>query len=332
LLDLVVHAPLLDDPLQVLTDPAGWVASWLWPAIFGKDAVGTPDWAATLFSHAFFFTGLDASQCTGPGPGTCSSFSIWSALQTTGYLVLAMAMMLRMVKMFFEHRVDGGWGLLLEVPIRGVLGVAAINVSYAALALLMHSSIVVGGTVFDTIMSVTTSGASGEAGLAHAIAGILSPADLPIPLILETLALLYLIVLLLASRVAIIFAIAVAPLVIPLYAYSNNNSLLVWWLRLIAQGLLVPVVMGAMFAVALILVQAVNGVQAGPLAVLLGTMTAVVSMWFVGHSIRQLISHLFPEHRGFLAGASNLQGRTSFVSSQVARVTGPVTALVRRGS
>jgi hypothetical protein len=332
LLDLVVHAPLLDDPLQVITNPAGWVASWLWPAIFGKDAVGSPDWAATLFSHAFFFSGLDASQCTGPGGGTCSSFSIWSALQTTGYLVLAMAMMLRMIKTWAERRMEGGWSLLYEIPIRGALGVAAINVSYVALAMLMHSSIVVGGTVFDTIMSVTTANAAGEPGLSHAIAGILSPADLPIPLILETLVLLYLTALLLASRVAIIFAIAVAPLVIPLYAYSNNNSVLLWWLRLVAQGLLVPVVMGALFAVALVLIQAVNGVQSGPMAVLLGTMTAVVSMWFVGHSITHLLKHLFPEHRSFLGGAATLQNRTGFVRNQVATVTRPVTAIVRRGS
>jgi hypothetical protein len=331
-LPLALHAPLLDDPLQVITDPAGWVASWLWPAIFGKDAVGSPDWAASLFSHAFFFTGLDASQCTGPGGGTCSSFSIWSALQTTGYLVLAMAMMLRMIKTVLERRTDGaGWGLLLEIPIRGVLGVAAINVSYVALAMLMHSSIVVGGTVFDTIMSVTTANAAGEAGLRQAVAGILSPAGLPIPLILETLALLYLTALLLASRVAIIFAIAVAPLVIPLYAYSSNNSLILWWLRLLAQGLLVPIVMGALFAVALVLIQAVNGVQGGAMAVLLGTMTAVVSMWFVGHSVTHLLKHLFPGHSSFLAGAAVLQARTRFVGSQVATVTRPVTAIVRRG-
>jgi hypothetical protein len=330
-LPLAVHAPLLDDPLQVITDPAGWVASWLWPAIFGKDAVGTPDWAASLFSHAFFFTGLDASQCTGPGGGTCSSFSIWSALQTTGYLVLAMAMMLRMIKTVLERRADGGWGLLLEIPIRGVLGVAAINLSYVTLAMLMHSSIVVGGTVFDTIMSVTTANAAGEAGLRQAIAGILSPADLPIPLILETLALLYLTALLLASRVAIIFAIAVAPLVIPLYAYSSNNSLILWWLRLVAQGLLVPIVMGALFGVALVLIQAVNGVQGGAMAVLLGTMTAVVSMWFVGHTITHLLKHLFPGHSSFLAGAALVQARTRFVGGQVAAVTRPVTAIVRRG-
>ena len=325
-----VHAPLLDDPLQVITDPAGWVASWLWPAIFGKDAVGQPDWAASLFARAFFFTGLDASQCTAPGGGNCSSFSIWSALQTTGYLVLAMAMMLRLVRNMVEKRVAAGQALLVDVVLRGALGVAAINVSYAVLAMLMHSSIVVGGALFDSIMSVTTAGAAGEAGLRQAISGILSPANLPIPLILETLVLLYLCALLVASRLAIIFAIAVAPLVLPIYAYNSNNSLLVWWLRLVAQGLLVPIVMGALFAVALVVIQAVNAMQGGAMAVLLGTVTAIVSMWFVGHSITHLLKHIFPGHGSFMANAAMLQTRAMFVRARVASAIGPVAAIVRR--
>jgi hypothetical protein len=308
-LPLVVHAPLLDDPLQVITDPAGWVASWLWPAIFGKDAVGQPDWIAGLFSRAFFFTGLDASQCTGPGGGTCSSFSIWSALQTTGYLVLAMALMLRLVRMVVnpDWRPFGAKWFLHSVILRGAVGVAAINVSYALLAMLMHSSIVVGGAVFQTVMSVATQNAGGEAGLRNAISGILSPANLPIPLILETLALLYLVVLLLASRVAIIFAIAIAPLVIPIAAYGEDSSLFVWWLKLVAQGLLVPIVLGALFPIALIVIQAVNSVPDGSIALLLGTLTSVVSMWFIGHTITHLLKHLFPNHKNFLGGVSTVQ-------------------------
>jgi hypothetical protein len=329
---LAAHAPLLDDPLQVITDPAAWVASWLWPAIFGKDNVAQPDWVGGLFSRAFFFTGLDAAQCTGPGGGNCSSFSIWSALQTTGYLVLAMAMMLRLVRNIIDPKKQAGlakW-LVADILIRGSVGIAAINVSYVALAMLMHSSIVVGGALFDNIMSVTTAGATGEAGLRQAIAGILSPANLPIPLILETLVLLYLSALVLASRMAIIFAIAVAPLVIPIYAYNENNSLLVWWLRLVAQGLLVPIVMGALFAVALVVIQGVNAVQGGAMASLLGTVTAVVSLWFVGHSITHLLKHLFPNHSTFIGGATTLQTRGGFVRNRVAGVLGPPTGLFRR--
>jgi hypothetical protein len=306
-LPLIVHAPLLDDnPLQVITDPAGWVASWLWPAIFGQDAVGQPNWVANLFARAFFFTGLDSADCTGPGGGSCSSFTIWSALQTTGYLVLAMALMLRIFKMWADRELGGGWGPLFQIIIRGALSVAAINVSYVALALLLHSSLVVAGGIFDTVMSVTTAGAAGEAGLSHAIAGILSPANLPIPLILETLALLYLIVLLLASRVAIIFAIAVAPLVIPIYAYSESASLLVWWLKLVGQGLLVPILIGALFPVSLIIIQAVNAVPDGSLAAILGTVTTIVAMWFIGHTITHLLKHLFPGHKNFLGGFSTV--------------------------
>jgi hypothetical protein len=330
-LPLAVHAPLLDDPFQVITDPAGWVASWLWPAIFGKDQVASPTWVGDLFARAFFFDGLDPSMCRGGTGGNCASLSIWSALQTTGYLVLAMAMMLRLVKLWADRKLAGGWGPLYEIPIRGVLGVAAINVSYAALAMLMHSSIVVGGALFQDIMSITNAGAGGEAGLSHAVAGILSPANLPIPLILETLIIVYLAALLLASRVAMVFAIAVAPLVVPIFAYSGQSSLILWWLRLVGQGLLVPIVMGTLFAVALVVIEAVNSVQGGAMAVLLGTVTAVVALWFVGHSIHNLLRFLFPRHDTFLGAAVTLQTRGGFVRNRVAGVLRPAAAIVRRG-
>jgi len=330
-LPLIAHAPLLDDPLQVITDPAGWVTSWLWPAMFGKAQVAQPDWASGLFANAFFFSGLDPSACHGGG-ANCSSFSIWSALQTTGYLVLAMSLMLRLVKTMVDAHQPVARVLLFDVIVRAGLGVAAINLSYAALALLMHSSIVVGGALFDNIMSVTMANATGQAGMQLAISGILSPANLPIPLILETLVLLYLTALLLASRVAIIFAIAVAPLVIPIYAYNSNNSMLVWWLRLVGQGLLVPIVMGALFAVALAVIQAVNAIQGGAMAVLLGTVTTIVAMWFVGHSIVHLLKHMFPEHKTFLANAGAAEGKFNYVRGRVGTVVAPVVNFVRPGS
>jgi hypothetical protein len=331
-LPLVVHhAPaLVDDPLQVITDPAGWVAGWLWAAIFGKDQVAQPTWASDLFARAFFFTGLDVQECS--GGGRCSSFTIWSALQTTGYLVLAMALMFRMLRNMTDpgKRPVAKW-LVFDVVVRGAFGIAAINVSFAALAMLLHSSIVIGGTLFDTIMSVTTGSGGGEAGLRQALTGVLSPVNLPpIPLILETLVLLYLIVLLVASRIAIIFAIAVAPLVLPLYAFSGQNSMVLWWLRLIAQGLLVPIVMGALFAVALVVIGGVSGVGGGAMAPVLGTTTAVVSMWFVGHTIGNLLKHIFPEHKGFMTNAATFQSRSGFVRSRVSGVLSPVTSFIRR--
>jgi len=332
-LALVAHAPaLVDDPLQVITDPAGWVASWLWAAIFGKDQVAQATWPGDLFARAFFFTGMDASDCgAGARGGNCSSFSMWSALQTTGYMVLATALMFRMLRNMADpdKRPVSKW-LVYDVIIRAAFGIAAINVSYAVLAMLMHSSVVVGGALFDNIMSVTTANAGGEAGLRQSISGILSPANLPIPLILETFVLLYLTALLLASRVAIIFAIAVAPLVLPIYAFSGQNSMVLWWLRLIGQGLLVPVVMGALFAVALIIIQAVNGVGGGAMAPLLGTVTAVVSLWFVGHTIGHLLKHLFPNHGAFLANANTATSRYGYVRSRVGNVLSPVTSIIRR--
>jgi hypothetical protein len=330
-LPLVAHAPaLIDDPLQVLSDPAGWVASWLWGGIFGKEAVAQPTWPADLFARAFFFVGLNPAACGGGSGGNCSSFNIWSALQTTGYLVLATSLLFRMLRNMFESK-DGlpKW-LVFDVIVRAAFGVAAINLSYITLVTLMQGSINVAGGLFDTIMSITTGGASGEEGLRQSLAGILSPANLPIPLIMETLVLIYLLVLIVASRVAIIFAIAVAPLVLPLYAFSGSSSMVLWWLRLVAQGLLVPIVMGALLPVALIVIQAVNGAGGAALAPLFGTIVAVVSLWLVGHSIGALLKHIFPEHRSFLANASTAQGRVGFVRSRVGAVLSPVTSIVRR--
>jgi hypothetical protein len=322
---LAAHAPLLDDPLQIITDPVGWIQSWLWPAIFGKDAVAQQNWLGDLFSRTFYFTGLDASSCGGPGGGNCSTFSIWSALKASGYLVLAMSMLFGMLRDWFGTKQQTiSMYLVGSVVLRAAFGVLAINVSYPVLAMLMHSSIVVGNGIFDNIMSVTSAQFVGQSGLSAGVSAILSPANLPIPVILETLAVLYLTALLLASRVAIIFAIAVAPLIIPLYAFSGQSSLIVWWLRLVAQGLLTPMVMGALFAVALVVIQGVNGVQAGPVAPLLGTVTAVVALWFVGHAVRQLLSHLFPNHQTFLGGATGYQGRAGFVRARVGNALGPV--------
>jgi len=329
---LAAHAPFLDDPLQVISDPVGWIQGWLWPAIFGKDTVAQQNWVGTLFSEAFHFTGLEASPgCDSPGGGGCSAFSIWSVLQTTGYLVLAMALMFRMLRNMVDpgKRPVAKW-LVFDVIVRGAFSVLAINVSYPVLAMLMRSSIVVGNALFDSIMSVTTAQFAGQSGMAAGVAAIMSPANLPIPLILETLVILYLTALILASRVAIIFSIAVAPLVIPLYAYSSQSSMIVWWLRLVGQGLLVPIVMGALFAVALIVIQAVNGVSAGVVTPLLGTVTAVVSLWFVGHAIAKLLGAIFPEHRSFYGGATTVQGRSGFIRGRVGSAIAPATSLIRR--
>jgi hypothetical protein len=327
---LAVHAPLLDDPLQVLTDPIGWVSGWLWPAIFGKDAVAQQNWLGELFAGAFYFTGLDASTCSSPGGGNCSTFSIWSALQASGYLVLAMALMFRMVRRMAEAKASVAKWLLVDVILRGAGGVLAINVSYPVLAMLMHSSIVVGNALFDNIMSVTSAQFVGRTGLASGVAAILSPANLPIPLILETLVVLYLTALLLASRIAIVFAIAVAPLVIPLYAYNSGSGLITWWLRLLAQGLLVPILMGALFAVALVVIQAVDGINAGMITPLLGTVTAVVSLWFVGHAIVQVFKFLYPNHSHFMGAASTASSRAGLVRDRGFGPLGRVGGLLRR--
>jgi hypothetical protein len=297
----VLHGLLLDDPLQVLTDPAAWVGSWLAKAAVGS--VQGHDWPGQLFSDALSFTGLDApADCTGAG-GTCTYFAIWSTLKASGFLVLALALTFRLLTVLFDPRKQVGvaqW-LVADVLVRGSLAVLAIDVSYPVLAFLMHASIDIGGGLYGDIVSIGLASFSGPGGLARALTALLAN-EPPIPMLLEVLVILYLTVLVVASRVAVLFAIAVAPLLIPLWAFSGQSTLFVWWLRLVAQGLLVPVVLGALMGVALTVCLTVQSAPAGLLAPISGTVTTVAVLWFVGHAIRQLLAFLFPAHQGFVAG------------------------------
>lgn len=307
----LVQAPLLVDPLQILNDPAAWIESWLGSAVAGNQAVNHPGWLADLFSNAFYYTGFTAPTDCQQRIGSCTDFGIWSALQSSGYLVLGLVLMFRLVKVMTDPRrqVRLGQWLVTDVLIRGSLAAFAISVSYLALAQLMQGSISVGGALFENIMSVGWANYSGPGGMSRATATLFSNVP-PIPLLFEALVVLYLTLLVVASRVAMLFAIAVSPLLIPLYAYSGDNALITWWLRIVGQGLLVPVVLGALFAVAMAIILATDSSTAGAaIGPLFGPVTTVASLWFVGHAIRNLLSHLFPSHRTFYQGITTANQR-----------------------
>jgi hypothetical protein len=312
---LTAHAPLLDDPLQIVHDPTAWIAGWLGRAVAGNQAVDHPGWLSDLFANAFTYTGFDApASCTGGG-GNCTYYAIWHDLQASGYVVLGMALLFRLFKVVSDQRRQVGLPqfLVTDVLIRGSLAAFAINVSYIALAQLMHSSIAIGDGLFEDIMSIGWGTFSGPDGMHRASAALFSNIP-PIPTLLVGIAVLYLTVLVVASRVAMIFAITVAPLLIPIYAYSGQSSLVVWWLRLVAQGLLVPVVLGAMFAVAMtVILTAESSAGATAIGPLLSPLTAIAALWFVGHSIQALLKHMFPGHSGFMSGVMTFHARTTFV-------------------
>ncbi len=313
----LAHGPMLaDDPLQVITNPPAWVQTWLWGSLFGQDQVQGTGWLGDLFSRAFFFSGFDAPvDCTGGG-GNCNYFAVSSALRTSGLVVLGLALMFRMCTVLFDPRKQVGvsqW-LVSDVLIRGSIAAAAINLSYVTLAYLMHGSIDIGNALFEDIMSIGWPNFAGPQGLQRALTTMLSNIA-PLPLLVESAIVLYLTVLLVASRVAMLFAIAVAPLLIPLYAFSGNNSLVLWWLRIVGQGLLVPLVVGPLLAIALAVIITVESTPAGLLGPVFGTVTAVASLWFVGHAIHQLLRYLFPGHSGFLGGFIMMNNRATQVRS-----------------
>ncbi len=312
---VVAHAPFLDDPLQIVHDPTVWVAGWLGKAVAGNQAVDHPGWLSDMFANAFTYTGFDAPvSCTGGG-GSCTYYAIWHDLQASGYVVLGMALLFRLFKVVTDQRRQTGLPqfLVTDVLIRGSLAAFAINVSYIALAQLMHGSISIGGALFEDIMSIGWANFAGPDGMHRATAALFSNVP-PIPVLFEAVVVLYLTILVVASRVAMIFAISVAPLLIPIYAYSGQSSLVVWWLRLVGQGLLVPIVLGALFAVAMtVILTTQTSTAASSIGPLLSPLTAVASLWFVGHSVQHLLKHLFPGHSGFMSGMINVHQRTTYV-------------------
>ncbi len=287
---LLAHAPFLDDPLQVIHDPVAWVMQWLGRSIAGT-AADKPGWVSGLFASAFSFSGFDAPTDCRQGPAACTYFSIWFDLRSSGYVVLGVALLFRLFKVLTDPTKQTGvaqW-LVADVLIRGSLAGLAIEVSYVTLADLLHGSIILGGALFEDIMSIGWANFAGPGGVQRAEIAMWANSA-PLPLLLEGGVALYLVVLTLASRVAMLFAIALAPLLIPIYAYSGQSSLVVWWLRIVGQGLLVPIVLGPLLAVALSVILTAQTSQAATAAgPLLGSVTAIAGLWFVAHAIQQLV-------------------------------------------
>jgi hypothetical protein len=316
---VAAHAPYLDDPLQIVHDPTAWVAGWLGRAVAGNQAVDHPGWLGDLFSNAFTYTGFEAPADCSQGGGSCTYFAIWRDLQASGYVVLGMALLFRLLKVVTDQRRRTGLPqfLVADVLIRGSLAAFAINVSYAALAQLMHGSIAIGDALFEDIMSIGFANFSGPDGMHRASAALFSNVP-PIPLLFEGVVVLYLTILVIGSRVAMLFAIAVAPLLIPIYAYSGQSSLAVWWLRIVGQGVLVPIVLGALFAVAMsVILVTQSSTAASSVGPLLGPVTAVASLWFVGHGVRELLRFLFPGHSGFVSNVVSTHQRTTYLRKLV---------------
>jgi hypothetical protein len=254
-----------------------------------------------MFSQVFFFTGLDAPvECDSSQQtvGPCAYFGLWRAMAAGSGVIVVLVLLLRMCKILLDSRRQIGvpqW-LLADVVIRGLLTVAAVQASYFVLAYAMHTSIGVGDTLFNVAL-----GAGGQEGMAHEVNALANLSLAPFSQILIGIMFVYLIVLIAASRIAMLFAIALGPLLIPLYAYSSNNDLITWWLRILAQGLLVPLAAGALLGVALLAIHSVEGDQV-LLGSPVGTITTVAALWFVGHAIHKLLSYLFHGHKGVVEG------------------------------
>jgi hypothetical protein len=261
-----------------------------------------------MFAQVFNFTGLDApldcerSQST---TGTCAFFGIWRATAVASGIVLTLALLLRMCTVLFDSRrqVRVAQWILADVVIRGMVAIVAVQVSYFVLAYGMHGAIVIGAQLFEL-----TTGSSSQDALSNQVNDLLKLHSAPLTQLAIIALMVYLTVLIAASRVAMLFAIAIGPLVIPVYAYSRSSELLVWWTRIVSQGILVPLAAGPLLGVALVAIHTVQASSGGLMSIPVGAITAIASLWFVGHAIQKLLGYMFHGHKSVVHGVSVLGG------------------------
>lgn len=302
----LAQLPLLDadtDPLQILRDPASWVNDWFWGSAFGVKHGDGYAWVGQSLDFLLRVGAAKPGQsCTaGSTDLGCVYFRIWQTMATGGDLLVALALTLRIVRVVSDRRKHRNTArlLIVDVAARGFPAVAAIQLSYTFLVFLLDQSIVLGTLLLDaSLSSIPNETLSLQAAIGQILGGLNGGG---LAILVTLLLFAYLMLLITGSRIAVLFGIAIAPLVIPAWVYSEKNDLFRWWARIIAQGLLTPVVLGGLLGVALVAIHT-SSQLGGPLAGIIMLITAAGSLWFVGQAVHKLMGDLFHVHHGLMEG------------------------------
>jgi hypothetical protein len=144
----------------------------------------------------------------------------------------------------------------------------------------------------------------------------------------------YVVVMLVAARLLMLFSIVTAPLVIPLVAYSERSELLGWWGRLTLGALLAPLVSAVVVGVTAVL--ASGGGQVIPVPGLGSTVAVVGGFMLLGHALRHLTVHNFQIGHGmssasvavgFLAARTAMSAAVPAAAPLAASAAGPTPAV-----
>jgi hypothetical protein len=238
----------LDAP-NPIDNPFGWLAEGFARAVFFGRA---PDQVARAVLDALFpaitqapvtrgvspvydsALGKLAPDCGGR-PDGCAFVAAWQGLLPIGYLFLGLALLLRVLRIAPQAGSRGASHVLLDVLPRVVVGGLAIPVSMHVLSDLGVLSLALANILCHVILG--SFDIPDGVALAEMVGGGMALA----PFLIAGL-LVYVGLLVVLSRLALIVVTIAAPLAIPAALYRGEARLATTWVRMLGSGLAVPVV------------------------------------------------------------------------------------------
>jgi hypothetical protein len=226
---------------DILSDPFGWILTGLVHAIFGS---GELELAGKVLDDltSRFFAIAGAGDALGLDSMCPPCRGIDRSLRPLGLLGLGVAVLARIVRLAVRCRTDGisPIHLLADVGIRLVCGVAALGGIYDLLNLLSAQSMTLAGALVESALRIAQQGAHHPTLVRLALDAPLPDTGRALATLLVAAFLGYLVLMVLASRAALLFTVLAAPFAVPALVYAEESHLVLLWLRMLLFSLAVP--------------------------------------------------------------------------------------------
>ncbi|MHB8507647.1 MAG: hypothetical protein ACYDGR_03235 [Candidatus Dormibacteria bacterium] len=183
--------------------------------------------------------------------GTDNIFSrLWSVSLSIAVILVALAAGLRLMRMVLDHQALSF--VAPQMTTRVVVGLAAAGLSYKVLGWLAVTSADIGVKMFLAFAQVGA--APGDGTLTAALLTLQGTSGAAailvlLPVLAALLVMLYVVALMIARWVILVFAVALAPVAIAVGVYDTRNEFFGWWARMLSGALVAPIITGVVLGI-----------------------------------------------------------------------------------